>query len=619
MKLSNERLYDLLSQNVKTVYSAIELLSWDETSLGEIQGEITGGNVSLTGDSAIRRTLSMSMAISDTSNYDITTVDSHIALNKKVKIKIGVQTPSEDEVYWFNLGVYLLTGANTSHDINSGATLSITAIDKMGMLSGDVSGQIQTPVELHITYDTYVEDGEIKYTSRILRMDEIIRYAVVGLGGENPAKVIINDVPAQIRSAVAYTGKYPMYLDEVFNPWLPDELGVVVHPEYGVLDKNNPPSGFRVIENGNYVGYELTDFIYPGDLVKQPGDTITSILDDIKNVLGNYEYFYDTDGNFIFQEIKNYRDTSFSTLVDLDNDSYTADFSRTPFVFSFKDKHIISTYNNAPDWKNIKNDYVVWGLPKTGSSEPIMYHLAIDKKPVLPPSYTEPWQKYLIDYGDQAILEGNQEGVVVTDIDPGRYYYELKGKFSQVYNLEDTEEEKQGWKEDYSSFTYYLDFINEDSEFGQYSINTIGKRTISLVDDNVTMMYPPNVPDIIILLTAKDNESDSDNREQMAYLNKVGLQFTQIPHEKWGVDFKSLPVGKDAFGVIRELLFYHTTYNETISLTSIPMYFLDVNQLIEVEDDKTNIYGNYLIKSISIPLGESGAMSVTGIRSTSRI
>ena len=34
------------------------------------------------------------------------------------------------------------------------------------------------------------------------------------------------------------------------------------------------------------------------------------LLDNIKNKLGNYEYYYDIDGNFIFQEIKNYLNTS---------------------------------------------------------------------------------------------------------------------------------------------------------------------------------------------------------------------------------------------------------------------------------------------------------------------
>jgi hypothetical protein len=35
-------------------------------------------------------------------------------------------------------------------------------------------------------------------------------------------------------------------------------------------------------------------------LVSSIGETITSILDKIKNMLGEYEYFYDLDGRFIF-------------------------------------------------------------------------------------------------------------------------------------------------------------------------------------------------------------------------------------------------------------------------------------------------------------------------------
>jgi hypothetical protein len=49
------------------------------------------------------------------------------------------------------------------------------------------------------------------------------------------------------------------------------------------------------------IGYSLTEFTYPGKLEASPGDTIISILDKIKNTLGNFEYFYDIYGNFVFQ------------------------------------------------------------------------------------------------------------------------------------------------------------------------------------------------------------------------------------------------------------------------------------------------------------------------------
>jgi len=42
------------------------------------------------------------------------------------------------------------------------------------------------------------------------------------------------------------------------------------------------------------MGYIYTDFTYPGkELVCNAGDSVTSVLDKIISVMGNYEYFYD--------------------------------------------------------------------------------------------------------------------------------------------------------------------------------------------------------------------------------------------------------------------------------------------------------------------------------------
>ena len=42
------------------------------------------------------------------------------------------------------------------------------------------------------------------------------------------------------------------------------------------------------------------------DSRKEREEYLCTILDKIKNLLGNFEYYYDLDGNFIFQEVKNY-------------------------------------------------------------------------------------------------------------------------------------------------------------------------------------------------------------------------------------------------------------------------------------------------------------------------
>jgi hypothetical protein len=51
------------------------------------------------------------------------------------------------------------------------------------------------------------------------------------------------------------------------------------------------------LEYGEVAGYKrLPELVYAGDLIANFGEKITSILDKIKQMLGNYEYFYNLSG-----------------------------------------------------------------------------------------------------------------------------------------------------------------------------------------------------------------------------------------------------------------------------------------------------------------------------------
>ena len=69
----------------------------------------------------------------------------------------------------------------------------------------------------------------------------------------------------------------------------------------------------------------------------------------------------------------------------------------------------------------------------------------------------------------------------------------------------------------------------------------------------------------------------------------------------------------------RELLYQYTGYNETISITSIPIYYLDTNNRISVYDKASNIYGDYIITSISLPLDGKNTMSISATRALERL
>jgi hypothetical protein len=67
------------------------------------------------------------------------------------------------------------------------------------------------------------------------------------------------------------------------------------------LDKESDNS-YKIakFEYGSIPGYRLTDLVYAGDLIANVGESLTSVLDKIKNMLGEFEYFYNLDGKFVF-------------------------------------------------------------------------------------------------------------------------------------------------------------------------------------------------------------------------------------------------------------------------------------------------------------------------------
>lgn len=580
-----EFLDQLQSQQVKEHFLKIELLDFQENVIKEIQGKATSGSLTIDGNSSVRRTCSFNLIV-DEDNFDITNVDNEISINKKFRLFTGYTNTLQEyqsygETIWFPLGVFVV-GACSINNSLGGCNISVSAKDKMCLLNGDVAGSLPAPVSLHESY-TRMEDGSTLI--KLVPLYDIIREAVIHLGGEDAAKVIVNDVPLTGKKVLRYMGKESIYFDKYGNEISKDEV--------------TPES--REVKPGELAGYDIVDFTYPGELIKQAGESITSILDSIKNVLGNYEYFYDVEGNFIFQEIKNYLNTSYTPITKLTGSDYSINLGESRIAHSFKESDIIVSYSNSPNLQNIKNDFIVWGNRKTesGAEVAIRYHVAIDDIPSVPSEYGNiPWQVYLYKYGLESLGKAT---------DPGYYYRELANEIPKLYDLEANK-----WKDiDPSGMDFFLDFIDTKSEMGKYSIKTIGRRTKAVVDKDVTMLYRPPTPDYVIL-----EAGNAENTDKIKYLNSIGQKFIIVKQRK---AYQYAAVGKDAFSVIRDLIFQHTTYNESINVTAIPMYHIQPNVRIEVEDIRSNIYGDYIIKSLSLPLTYEGTMSVTAVRATDRI
>ena len=134
-------------------------------------------------------------------------------------------------------------------------------------------------------------------------------------------------------------------------------------------------------------GYRITDIIYPYDLIAAPGDTVTSVLDKLVQMLGNFEYFYDVDGRFIFQKKRTYLDVSYNNIIHEHsiNSEVFAESSEynSKYSYTFDDHVLVSSVQSAPNLSNLKNDYSLWGQRTNGNvSVPIHLRYAIDRKPM---------------------------------------------------------------------------------------------------------------------------------------------------------------------------------------------------------------------------------------------
>ena len=119
------------------------------------------------------------------------------------------------------------------------------------------------------------------------------------------------------------------------------------------------------------------------------------------------------------------------------------------------------------------------------------------------------------------------------------------------------------------------------------------------------------------------NTMNKQQQKKWAYdvylqLKEKGQKIVQISDSQESL-FSISSQGKSCYDVIRELLYKSLTLNSSISLQSIPIYYLEPNTLIEVNEPNANVYGNFVIQSLSIPLGYSGNMSISAVQAQTRV
>ena len=663
------------SEEAKAALAAASAIS-NEIPIREIQGRVSSGSLTIDGSSSVRRAGNITFLAEEEEN-DLTDVDNLLSMNKKIKILVGIENnvdTNHDKIIWFNQGIFVITQPSLSHS-TSGVTISLQVKDKMCLLNGDCGGGLPASVIFdsydqiiglqdnltgfpqapnnytvyHINDKYYMWTAESGWaesnkdlvgttTSVKQRIYDIIQTLVCNYGGEDLSKIIINDVELEIRNKVRYVGADTLYYNSLTGVYTLDNE-----------EAANNEGEWLAYNYNDDCGYIFTDFVYPGSsgLVSSIGDNVCGVLDKIKSAFGNYEYFYDINGNFVFQEIKNYLNTTYVPVVSSDRqytltksglilsaENYYMDLSNTSSsIYTFDEgSALLTAYSNTPSYTNIKNDYHIWGKNEDGAC--IHYHVAIKSKPSAPFStwsvvaekndegnYTgkihvagvgESGYEYTpTDWRAELYLQGSQKKALQQR--PDIYEQELLDLFDGIYDMR-----KQEYKADIvncpNELKYWIDFI-EPAELYDISIDAVGPKIYSYQQDKIKKLYDSDIPNVVLI------NSEASAISQSSLITKCensGQAYSRVKANVYEAIALGT-VGYSAQEVARSLLYQYTDYTSAISITSIPIYYLDANNRITIYDRASGIYGDYVVKSISLPLDAKSTMSISATRALTRV
>ena len=262
------------------------------------------------------------------------------------------------------------------------------------------------------THDQYYERISTVTTTK-LNIKDIIYSMVYIWGHEGKNKIIINDLDIMGNELLEYRGKTPIYFIKEKNTDSNIFLNLIFDPDYMINGRKiselneeeyyslNPinnsfqdPYTFMLdgkeyvivkIKYGETIGYKPTELVFAGELIAAPGESVVTILEKIKNMLGNFEYFYDAYGNFIFQAKHTYQAVDYTKfLVDGNGEVY---LNGSPYnnktIYSFDDTETFTSITHTPNLANLRNDYSIWGefTSSSGVKKQIHLRYGIEKKP----------------------------------------------------------------------------------------------------------------------------------------------------------------------------------------------------------------------------------------------
>ena len=180
-----------------------------------------------------------------------------------------------------------------------------------------------------------------------------------------------------------------------------------------------------------------------------------------------------------------------------------------------------------------------------------------------------------------------------------QYYTDILGFWRDLYYTKEGETQPS-WDieklSDLNSLNFWFDFLDGGQKSDILSIPNIGRREEVIVDKDVKMLFEIEPPPLLYYV------GDAVPQTTLTYtLLKITSELEPL--------FNIASYGKSAKLVLDEKLSTSTSFNKTLNISAIPMYFLEPNTKIQI-NNHDQASGDYWLDKISISLSHNGQMTL---------
>lgn len=630
--MPTQQQFDTTLQSVRNIDCKLFVLDYNYTVLDEISGKTEAISLSVDADSDIRRTANINIVLKNDSqqtnpNTFYWVVGNPYWFNKYLQIYVAIQDIHTQEYVWVNEGIYMVNAPSISYDAVTN-NLSFEAVDLMSKMTGLRNGYLEgmtytVPVGSTITgalKTLLVEQGFDNYIIFEPPYNYVPQDINIDIGGT------AYDLLCQLRDI---NPNWEMFFDVngVFHFQQIPSGKVILDPSTG--EEGEPiPVVDQTVWNKLNVSYTLdTNFEDVKNYIEVLGkthepnqygtvsidtDTLTLTLTDIKNNYLNNTWIIGipvivTEGDF--------NPVALATPIKYIN---VVDMASTPMSNITLDTPITAG-NQYYCLKLVCDNTDVTSCEYLGSLQPRA--IAFENNPDSP-FYVGTSTQYESAYGNTVDFASENE-FYITDITPAVSGSNMLLNLSPWCTSSNFSSASIGdtWKFKLNVTLDNQDIITMSIIMGgfvdTYSINNLNNQRISLD-------YSQNY-----LLIATKISSTTIQFNVMYYpmpASVLPMSSTSILNlPKFNQQVRLVCAGDEYDNIYSDALaeqraryeiYLRARLHDSITITSVPIYWLEVNDVIEynLPNNNTEQSDLWLIKSISTDVSVNGTQSISAIR-----